>query len=118
MIDLTEKQNVLDHLIADLHLLIKMLGLEPDVNRQFAPLFEPVLERAQELRSNGFELEDLKELSYLLEGLLHRNFLDYAPATFDTSTGRFSPIPGTEEYAEVLARVSASTLELRMIGRT
>jgi hypothetical protein len=118
MIDIGEKRRLLESLHVNLERLIEMLNLEVDPKRQFGALFEPQLEQIKDLLRSGFEFQDLKELSYSLEGLLHRNFMDYSPATFDTSTGRFSPIPGTEKYEEVLARVSALAFELRVVGST
>jgi hypothetical protein len=118
MINLDEKKKLLVSLNASLELMIELLNLEVDPKKQFGRLFEPQLDRAKDLLRNGFEFQDLKELSYSIEGLLHRNFMDYSPATFDSSTGKFSPIPGTEEYGEVLVRVSALALELRVVGST
>jgi hypothetical protein len=116
MVNLSEKKELLQSLIENLERMIEMLQLETDPGKQFAPLFELPLGRARELFNNGFVFQDLKELSYSLEGLLHRSFLDYSPATFDSSTGRFSPIKGAEDYEEVAARVSALAFELRVVG--
>lgn len=118
MVDFRQKEELLGNLIVNLQSMIKMLKLEPDPKRRFAPLFEPQLERAQDLLRSGFGFEDIKALSYSIEGLLDRSFLDYSPATFDASAGRFSPVPGTEEYGEVVARVSALAFELRVVGST
>lgn len=116
MVDIAQKKHLLEELIGSLSLLIDMPKMEPDLQNQYAPFFEPLLEKAQLLSADGFTFEDLKDLSYSLEGLMNRSFLDYSPSIFNKDTGRFSAINGTENYQEVLSEVSKLILELRVIS--
>jgi hypothetical protein len=116
MVDLLDKKSVLKELEHNLSLLIEMLRLETSPNHQYAPFFEYYLEQARQLAEQEFTFEEVKELSISLEGLFNRNFLDYSPAVFDPANGRFTPVKGTENYLEILSKVTRLTLEMRTLG--
>ena len=116
MVDLHAKRMLLSELVDELHVLSNLLELDPKTGRQLAPSFKSVREEGAALLQTECTFEDLKEYSRTLESLLHPSFREYAPATFDPSTGRFTVIPGTERYEHVVSRVAQLCFELRTTG--
>ena len=114
MPDIIQKRQTLEELIRYLAVFIDMLA--KDSHSGYAGFFEPHLINARKLYCEGFTFEDLKELSYSLDGLFTKGFLDYSPSVFDKTAGYFKAIEGTEDYYNVFSKVSALALELRVIG--
>lgn len=81
--------------------------------------FETQLADAEQLLANGFTQEQLSDLSgsicFVFSGM--GSFSDYFPGRYDVTTGRYTSLPGTQDFEEVAHTVAEQALELRVIGR-
>jgi len=94
--------------------------LELDPNCQWTKGFKSDLSRCEELIQNGYTADDLRSLSssitYVFKGM--GSFNDYGPGIYHPETGRYSPIPGTENFDKIKNEVFDLAILLRAIEPT
>jgi len=92
--------------------------LRMDGGYRWIAKFESDLRMCSSLIADGFSNEDLAELSnsitYVFQGT--GSFNDYAPSVYNEITGRYSAIPGTEEFEAVTSELFDLAVELRVSG--
>ena len=92
--------------------LVNVLRCDPQC--QWTDKFDHDLSICSSLLANGFSEEDRRSLS---RSRLHvyagaGSFNDYVPGNYDTKTGRYSLIPGTERFENLANEVWDIALEL------
>lgn len=104
MNDIAKINPTLCQLVSALKRLIEILRLDPHC--QWTTKFENDLARASALQG-GYGEDDLQSLSgsvrHVYKGM--GSFNDYAPAQYDPSTGKYNPIPGTDDFEKVAREV-------------
>jgi hypothetical protein len=107
----------LSHLADALRDLVGTLA--QDHSCQWTTHFRRCLAHAEELLSTGFTQEQLAELSasvtHCYGGM--GSFSDYAPTRYDSSTGRYTGIPGTETFETFAGATYERALALRVTGQ-
>ena len=95
----------LKHLMNRLQKLVALLRLDPDC--QWLLKFQSDLDFCSRLVHGGYTQSELGDLSnsitYVFQGM--GSFNDYAPAKYDSKSGKYLPIPGTENYESVSKEV-------------
>ena len=113
------KDEILRKLIESLERLINMMELDPKC--RVIDVFRDNLDKAKSILSEQpIKKDDLVDLSKSITSIYQGgmgSFNDYAPGIFDHSKGRWTPIPGTEDFEKVRSEVYNFALELRVIGR-
>lgn len=99
------KREILYTLTGELTNLVALLQL--DAECPWVAKFEHDCATANELLRNGFSDDELVQLAisikFVYQGM--GSFNDYSPGIFNTATGRYDAIPGTENCEEVSKRV-------------
>jgi hypothetical protein len=107
------KEKILQELRDALERLVTVLRLDPTC--QWLRAFEENLECARQLLVKGFNDSDATRLSnsirYVFQG--SGSFTDYAPGKYNPATGRYSPIPGAEEFESIAEKVFNLANQLR-----
>jgi hypothetical protein len=109
---MTKKEN-LQNLCEALDRLVTTLRL--DLNCQWTPAFETNLVLCRTMLDEGFVDSDLGKLSSSVRNVFQGSgsFNDYAPGKYHPETGRYSPIPGTEDFEEIKEEVYKLANKLR-----
>ena len=101
------------NLINGLSKLIEILELDPSC--QWISTFRYSLTLASSLVGRNYEKDELSNLSssitYVYSGM--GSFNDYWPGTYNSRTGRYNQIPGTEDFEEVKTEVFELAIRLR-----
>jgi hypothetical protein len=110
-----EKQ--LEKLITSLGELVTILSNDPSC--QWQKNFSTALSRAKQLKSVGYDQNDLNELSNSIREVFcgSDSFNDYLPGTFDSTTNEFTMYSGMEQLVKVSGIVHDCTLELMVIDK-
>ena len=107
----------LQMLAASLAGLVEVLRL--DDSCQWLNHFESNLHSTNKLIEVGFTADQLSDLSasimHVYGGMC--SFNDYGPFTYDASSGRYVPIPGTADFERLSQEVYDRALSLRVIGK-
>jgi hypothetical protein len=110
------RQKQLTRLTESLRRLVYILRL--DNSCQWRKHFETQLAIAEQLLAEGFTQDQLAELSssicFVFSGM--GSFNDYFPGRYDAATGRYTPLPGSEDFEAVSQAVAEQAFELRVIG--
>lgn len=115
---MNNKKEILNRLIENLKSLIKILELDPKPPFDYARIFWGILQDAEHLQKNGFKNEDLISLSSSIDST-SRPFSDYGgPGTYNPDTGKYSEIPGTENFDKVSNQVFDLATQLRISDGT
>lgn len=106
----------LELLAANLEQLVAILRLDPAC--RWRTHFESSLQRARDLLDSDFSRDDLTGFS---SSVIHVYggmgiFTDYAPVSYDSPSGRWTPIRGMESFDQIAGRVYDGALSLRVIG--
>jgi hypothetical protein len=111
-----DRERDLDDLERSLTRLVALLRLDP--TSMWQRHFEASLEKLRELRHAGYSQSDLNNLSasimHVYGGMW--SFNDYSPACFDKCSGRYTTIPGTEDFRSLSSQVYDQALALRVVG--
>jgi hypothetical protein len=93
--------------------------LSLDTSCQWTPHFRRCLAHAEELLVSGFTQEQLAALSTSITHCFGGagSFSDYAPGSYDRSTGRYLALSGAENFEIYAHAVCEQATELRVIGR-
>ena len=117
MVTIDERRRQLASLVESLRSLVSIL--RADDSCQWRNHFETQLSNAEHLLTSGFTQEQLAELSssicFVFGGM--GSFGDYSPDRYDATTGRCSPLPGTQDFENVSGAVQERASELRIVGR-
>jgi hypothetical protein len=107
------KETILQELIEALERLVTLLRLDPTC--QWGKAFEENLELSKEMLAEGFSASDASKLSNSIRCVFQGtgSFNDYAPGKYNPSTGRYSPIPGTEDFEGIAEKVFNLANQLR-----
>jgi hypothetical protein len=112
-----KKDKILKDLIDSLSKLVGILEMDPGC--QWIEAFRNSLNQAQSLVGRNYGKEELRNLSTSITHVYGGmgSFNDYWPGIYDPNTGRYTQIPGTEDFKNVSGEVYNLALELRVIGR-
>jgi len=96
--------------------LVVIVGHDPTC--EWRPHFERCLADTRELIASGFSQEQLNALSSSLTHVYggQGSFNDYGPYIYDSSSGTFRAISGTEDFPEVATHVHDAALALRVVA--
>ncbi len=107
------KKVILVELCQTLRRLVDILHL--DKNCQWTAKFEDDLLLCEKILDGAMLKEDIYALSnsimYVFQGMA--SFNDYFPATFNSVTGRYQPISGTEDFSIISDKVFNLAKKLR-----
>jgi hypothetical protein len=108
------KHDELRHLWNRLADLVEILRLDPQ--SQWLRKFESDMERCGNLSSGQYSSDDIVVLSKSVTDVYRGtgSFNDYAPGTFDASSGRYSALPGAERFDEIARQVFDAAVALRV----
>jgi len=106
------KFDTLDQLTVALLRLVSLLSL--DSGSQWTRKFESDLQWARSLKGKQFDAIEFSNLSTSIRHVYAGmgSFNDYAQATYDPTTHRYIPIPGTEDFDAVRSTVFDLALAL------
>ncbi|ALP68634.1 DUF6966 domain-containing protein [Paraburkholderia caribensis] len=106
------KLTALDQLIEALEKLVALLVLDPGC--QWTRKFKSDLVWARQLRAGPVAARGLADLSSSIRHVYGGmgSFNDYAPAAYESTTGRYTLIPGTEDFDMVRSEVFDLALTL------
>ena len=109
-------KEILTDITAELEKIISIMKLDP--NEQWSKHFERYLKDAKEIDRCGCKEEDVRELCSTIRSMSQGKapFGDYFPSTFDPRTGRYTIIPGTEDYDQIRDRIFDLAEEIRTQG--
>jgi hypothetical protein len=95
--------------------LVEVLKL--DIRSSWTSKFERDLALSRLLLSERPSRQDVIDLSKSVTDVYQGmgSFNDYAPGTFDASTGRYATIPGTEQFDHLSKEVFQAAVALREI---
>jgi hypothetical protein len=110
------KLSILDQLAEELARLVTLLSLDPSC--QWVHKFKLDLEQTNRLKAMPFKSSDLAHLSASISQVYGGmgSFNDYEPAWYDPATGRYAPIPGTEDFDALRGRVFDLARALITVG--
>lgn len=111
-----DRTNQLRQLEMSLDRLVEILRLDPRC--QWLPHFDSCLQQTRQLLQEGFTQEQLNGLS---SSVMHvyggmGSFNDYGPGIYDSTDGRYSPIPGAGDFEAVSTQVHEQALTLRVVA--
>jgi len=103
-------------LVASLEAITAIMKLDPQC--EWGAEFEDFLRRGKTIVKNGSNEIPVRELCVSIRSIFSGKspFNEYSPMSFDPKTGRYTPIPGTEDYGAVIKRVYDLSEEIRTIG--
>ncbi|MCG1046298.1 hypothetical protein IHE31_06155 [Mycetohabitans rhizoxinica] len=110
------KFSTLDQLADTLLRLVNLLTLDPSC--QWVHKFKLDLEQANRLKAMSFNSSDLAKLSASIRHVYGGmgSFNDYEPTWYDSATGRYVPIKGTEDFDMLRKKVFDLAIALITVG--
>jgi hypothetical protein len=110
------QDQTLEQLVHALKKLVDILRLDP--NCPWTAKFENDLANGFELLNGKYRDDDLRSFSssirHVFQGM--GSFNDYSPAMYDSSTGRYTPIAGTEDFEKITREVFDLSIKLISTG--
>jgi hypothetical protein len=109
-------EEILKDLIVSLKKILQLLDLDPSC--QWRSMYEVALRDAKEVEKAGSKEEGVREICSSFWSVNAKSpFYEYFPATFDPKTGRYTVIPGTEDFEVIRDKIFEFANEIRTVGK-
>ena len=108
-----KKDKILKDLIDSLSKLVGILEMDPGC--QWIEAFRNSLNQTRSLVGSNYGKEELVNLSSSITHVYGGmgSFNDYWPGIYDPNTGRYTQIPGTEDFEKISNEVYEIAIKLR-----